>query len=250
MRFDVTGLLDLPEIDEGSDLPEMVADAVEALAPDADAVCVASTVVAKHEGRVRELTSYDPGPEAQELARVDDELTPRFAEAVLRETDELLLAEPFLLSVTHIGHVAPNAGIDRSNVAGDDRIVLLPEDPHASAARLADAVGLPVIVTDTCGRPFRCGQTGVAVGWHGLSPIRDWRGDADRHGHELEATEEAVADELAGAANVAMGEAGGGVPAVAIGGVQDVLTDCGGETLFRPDEDDVVRAALRAWSGD
>lgn len=243
--YTVKGIGGLPDITADTDLAAAIGDAVATQAADADLVCVASTVVAKSEGRVRDIASYDPGDEARALGGRDEDLTPGFAEAVLQESTELLLREPFLLAVTPHGHVAPNAGIDRSNVAGDDRIVLLPEAPHASARRLAEAVDAAVAVTDTCGRPFRCGQTGVAIGWHGLRPIRDWRGDTGRHGHELEATEQAVADELAGAANLAMGEAGGGVPAAAITGVGEVLAACEGRTLFRPEEDDVVRAALR-----
>lgn len=245
--FEVAGIAGLPDVTVETDLAAALQDAVAVQAPDADVVCVASTVVAKSEGRTRRLVSYEPSEEAEALAAADPELSPRFAEAVLRESTELLLRDPFLLAVTPHGHVAPNAGVDRSNVAGEDVIVLFPEEPDESARRLSDAVGVPVIVTDTCGRPFRCGQTGVAVGWHGLAPIRDWRGTEGRHGHELEATEEAVADELAGAANLAMGEAGGGVPAAAVRGVRDVLDRCTGETLFRPEDDDVVRDALRQY---
>ncbi len=229
----------IPELSEGDDLTAYLPD-------DADLVAVASTAVSKVEGRVRSLDSFEPSNRAQELAaKVDGD--PRFVQAVLNESEELLIEEPFLLAVTRSGHVAPNAGIDRSNVEGDDAVLLLPRSPSESAARLAEAVDTPVIVTDTCGRPFRRGQTGVALGWSGMDAIRDWRGEEGLHGHELEATEEAVVDEIAAYANLHMGEGGGGTPAVGFYGVEPLVRHAEDDVLHRPKEDDIVRAALRGF---
>ncbi|PSQ41248.1 coenzyme F420-0:L-glutamate ligase [Halobacteriales archaeon QS_9_68_42] len=182
--------------------------------------------------------------------REDDVLSkdPRFAQAVLEESEELLTEAPFLLAVTRFGHVTVNAGIDRSNVPGAD-LLLLPEDPTASAQRLSETLGVPVVVTDTSGRPFRYGQRGVAVGWHGLPAARDWRGESDRDGRELGVTVQAVVDELAATANLVAGEGDGGTPAVVVRDWAFGDHD-GNDDLFRADADDIVREALREWSWD
>ncbi|GAB7090474.1 coenzyme F420-0:L-glutamate ligase [Halorubrum luteum] len=240
---------DLPEIREGDDLAAMIDDRVD-LRPD-DIVCVASTVVSKAEGRVFDLEEFPPSPRATEIADrlaalTDEEKDPRFAQAVLEESTELLLEAPFLLTATRFGHVGVNAGIDRSNVPDGD-LLLLPKRPSDSAARLRD--GLPVdrvVVTDTCGRPFRHGQRGVAIGWAGLPASRDWRGERDRDGRELGVTVQNVIDEIASAANLVAGEGDGGTPVVV---VRDwTFGDHGGsDNHFREVEGDFVRQALREW---
>ena len=240
---------DLPEIREGDDLAALVEERVDLEA--GDVLCVASTVVSKAEGRKADLADFPAGDRARSIAErleavTGDEKDPRFAQAVLDESEELLTEAPFLLVVTRFGHVTVNAGIDRSNVPGAD-LLLLPEDPSASARRLSETLGVPVVVTDTSGRPFRYGQRGVAVGWHGVPASRDWRGEADREGREMEATVQSVVDELAAAANLVAGEGDGGTPAV-------VIRDWafgdheGSDNLFRSEEDDLVRRALREWT--
>jgi coenzyme F420-0:L-glutamate ligase/coenzyme F420-1:gamma-L-glutamate ligase len=239
----------LPEIREGDDLADLIAEQVD-LRPD-DVVCVASTVVSKAEGRTADLADFPPSDRAREIAArvgeiAGEEKDPRFAQAVLEESAELLLEAPILLAVTHFGHVTVNAGIDRSNVPDAD-LLRLPEEPGASAAALSEALDRPVIVTDTSGRPFRVGQRGVAIGWAGLPAARDWRGEHDRDGRELDVTVQAVVDELAAAANLVTGEGGGGTPVAVVGGFE-FGDHAGDDRLFRPDEDDLVRAALREWS--
>ncbi|MEF8913749.1 coenzyme F420-0:L-glutamate ligase [Natronomonas sp.] len=239
----------LPEIREGDDLAALVADAVEFA--EGDVLCIASTVVSKAEGRKADLADFEASDRAEAIAdRIEaitgDEKDPRFAQAVLDESEELLTEAPFLLAVTHFGHITVNAGIDRSNVPGAD-LLLLPEDPSESARRLSEELGVPVIVTDTSGRPFRYGQRGVAVGWHGIPASRDWRGEADRDGRELGVTVQAVVDELAATANLVAGEGGGGTPAVVIRDWEFGDHD-GSQNLFRTEEDDIVREALRDWS--
>jgi coenzyme F420-0:L-glutamate ligase/coenzyme F420-1:gamma-L-glutamate ligase len=241
----------IPEVRPGDDVGAMVAERVD-LEP-GDVVCVASTVVSKAEDRGADLSSFPPTERAERIARrisaiAGEEKDPRFAQAVLEESVELLLEAPILLAVTRFGHITVNAGIDRSNVPGWD-LLLLPEDPTASAQALHDTLGTPVIVTDTSGRPFRHGQRGVAVGWAGMPAARDWRGEHDREGRELDVTVQAVVDELAGAANLVTGEGDGGTP-VAVVRDWEFGDHAGSDQLFRESERDLIRQALRAWSYD
>ncbi len=240
---------DLPEVKPGDDLAALVGERVD-LAPD-DVVCVASTVVSKAEGRVETLDDFPAGPRAREIAARLEALTgeekdPRFAQAVLEESTELLMEAPFLLTETRFGHVSVNAGIDRSNVPGGD-LLLLPKRPSASAERLREGLDADrVVVTDTCGRPFRHGQRGVAIGWAGLPASRDWRGERDRDGRELTATVESVVDELAAASNLISGEGAGGTPVTVVRDF-DFGNHAGSDELFRDVESDFVRQALREW---
>lgn len=227
-------------IQEGDDLASLV----RSLFPlsDGDLLCLASTVVAKAEGRLRSLDEYQPWPTAIEIAQ-DLGKDPRFVQAVLDESEDLLLKRPFLLVQTGFGHICVNAGIDQSNV-GEGKILLLPRDPMLSAERIRRGLGCDcqVIITDTCGRPFRCGVAGVAIGWSGIGALRDWRGKKDLHGRKLEITMEAIVDEIAGMANLLMGEAGGGTPAVVFRGLR--CPGSGGQ-LFRPRRLDVIRGRLK-----
>ncbi len=231
----------LPIIKEGDDLAFLVKSLFDL--QDGDVLCIASTIVAKSEGRFRRLEDYEPESlSAIEIAKVIGK-DPRFVQAVLDESEEVLLEKPFLLVATKFGHIGVNAGIDQSNVGGG-QILLLPKDPSASAEGIRKRLGkdCAVIITDTCGRPFRCGVTGVAVGWAGIAALRDWRGKADMHGRELEITLEAIVDEIASAANMLMGEAGDGTPAVVFRGLKYPSS---GGSVFMPQEKDVIRPRLK-----
>jgi coenzyme F420-0:L-glutamate ligase/coenzyme F420-1:gamma-L-glutamate ligase len=241
----------IPEVTPGDDLGAVVAERADLR--DGDVVCVSHTVVSKAEGRTADLDDYDPGERARAIAdRIGDlageAKDPRFAQAVVEESDRLLTTEPLMLAVTRFGHVAVNAGIDRSNVPDTD-LLLLPADPTASARRLQEALGVPVVVTDTSGRPFRYGQRGVAVGWAGHPAARDWRGERDRDGRELGVTVEAVVDELAAAANLLTGEGDDGLPVVVVRGF-DFGDHEGSDALFRDPADDYVQDALQQWTYD
>jgi coenzyme F420-0:L-glutamate ligase/coenzyme F420-1:gamma-L-glutamate ligase len=241
---------DLPEIREGDDLAAMIDGRVD-LRED-DVVVVASTVVSKAEGRTFDLAEFPAGPRANELADrlaeiSGEERDPRFAQAVVEESTELIMEAPFLLTATRFGHIGVNAGIDRSNVADGD-LLLLPERPSDSAERIREGLAADrVVVSDTCGRPFRHGQRGVAIGWAGLPAARDWRGERDRDGREMGVTVQNVIDELASAANLVAGEGAGGTPVVV---VRDwAFGDHeGSDSHFRDVEGDFVRQALRDWS--
>jgi len=231
----------LPIIKQGDDIASLVKSLFDF--QDGDVLCLASTIVAKSEGRFRELDDYHPCDRASAISR-NTGRDPRFVQAVLDESADVLLDEPFLLVRTRFGHVGVNAGIDQSNV-GSDRILLLPEYPAESAKRLRARLGkdCAVIITDTCGRPFRSGVAGVAIGWAGIAALRDWRGVRDLHGKVLEITLEAVVDEIAAMANLLMGEAGDGTPAVVFRGLK--YPRSGEESVFMPDEKDVIRPHLK-----
>jgi len=231
----------LPVIREGDDLPALIESLFEL--QNGDVLCIASTVVAKSEGRFRELNDYEPSARAKEIAKALGK-DARFVQAVLDESVEVLLDWPFLLVVTKFGHIGVNAGIDQSNVGGD-RILLLPENPSASAELIRNRLSkdCAVIITDTSGRPFRCGVAGVAVGWSGIGALRDWRGERDLHGRPLEITLEAVVDEIAGMANMLMGEAGDGTPAAVFRGLKYPKS---GGMLFMPKSQDVIRRRLKS----
>lgn len=241
---------DMPEVRPDDDIASLVDDRID-LDP-TDIVVIASTIVSKAEDRRATLAAYQPSERAREIADrigsiVGESKDPRFAQAVIEESTEIIIDSPFLLTRTRFGHIGVNAGIDRSNT-GDAELLLLPENPSTSAQRIRTGLAgrNPVIVSDTCGRPFRHGQVGVAIGWAGMPASRDWRGEYDRDGHELEVTVESIVDELAAAANLVAGEGAGGNPVIVVRGFS-VDDDRGSDELFRDAETDFVRAALRDW---
>tara|TARA_A100001037_G_scaffold299444_1_gene325056 strand:- start:8183 stop:8935 length:753 start_codon:yes stop_codon:yes gene_type:complete len=241
----------IPEIQPGDNIPHHVEKNIELI--EGDVILIASTIVSKSEGRAANLSDFSPSPRANSIASSLESLTgkpkdPRFAQAVLDESSEILLDKPFLLCKTHFGHICVNAGIDRSNTGSHD-LLLLPINPSNSALELKKqfSPNVSVIITDTCGRPFRYGQVGVAIGWAGISAHRDWRGTYDLQGYELEVTLECIVDELASAANLLMGEGNGGTPVVVIRG-WEFGPFPENIDLFRKPEDDVIRKTLRRWN--
>jgi coenzyme F420-0:L-glutamate ligase/coenzyme F420-1:gamma-L-glutamate ligase len=239
----------VPEVGPGDDLGALLAEALPADAGDADILVVASKVVAKAEGRVRRLADIEPGDRARGLA-ADHDKDPRMVELILSESSELLRAERgVLITETRHGYVCANAGIDASNLPGDDAVVLLPEDPDASArrlrARIAEIRGVRpgILVTDSFGRAWRMGQTDVAIGAAGVSVLEDWRGRRDAHGRELTATVQAAADALAGAADLARAK-DAGEPAVLVRGLARLVAPDdgpGAAALRRPRDEDLFR---------
>ena len=208
----------MPEVGEGDALGELVAE--RARVGPGDVLVVSQKVVSKAEGRVRRLASVIPGAEARKLAAVLGK-EPALVQLILDESAEVLRAERGILIVeTHRGFVCANAGIDASNLPDQDTVCLLPEDPDASARRirseLVHAVG--VVISDSFGRAWRLGQSEVAIGCAGLQPLDDWRGRADAYGKELQATQIAVADEAAAAADLVRGK-DSQIPAVILRGL-------------------------------
>jgi coenzyme F420-0:L-glutamate ligase/coenzyme F420-1:gamma-L-glutamate ligase len=212
----------LPEIREGDDLTAMIVELIE-LADD-DVLVIAQKAVSKAEGRVIRINSLEASEHAIELA--GDERDPREVEAVLREAKRIVRERgPLVIAETVHGFICASAGVDHSNAPEPGTLVLLPVDPDASArqarARVLELTGrtVGVVITDSFGRPFRQGTTDVAIGVAGIPPIIDLRGTTDRIGYELRSSRVAIADEIAGAADLARGKAEG-VPAVVVRGLQ------------------------------
>jgi coenzyme F420-0:L-glutamate ligase/coenzyme F420-1:gamma-L-glutamate ligase len=240
----VIALAGLPELEEGDDLGALLAGAcarVGGLEP-GDVVVVAQKAVSKVEGRVVGLAGVEPSPRAVELA--GDEGDPRQVEVILRESAEVVRSRPpLVIARTRHGFVCASAGVDASNAKGPGTVILLPLDPDASAAalrtRLGELTGVApgVIVSDSFGRAWRQGTTDVALGVAGLAPIRDLRGSRDAIGYELRSTMIAVADEIAGAAELVMGKRSQ-VPAAIVRGA-DVPGDGSARELVMPRERDM-----------
>ncbi|MBO0703327.1 MAG: coenzyme F420-0:L-glutamate ligase [Candidatus Dormibacteraeota bacterium] len=234
----------LPEVRRGDDLAALIAGRFSL--ETGDVLVVAQKVVSKAEGRLRRLAEISPGERARKLASGLD-ADPRFVQAVLDESVRVVRSERVLIVETRQGYVCANAGIDHSNVTGDEgEVLLLPEDCDRSAASLREALaarGAPavgVIVADTFGRAWRTGIVNVALGVAGLAPLIDYRGRPDDHGRILQATVVAVADELAAAAELVMGKVSR-VPAVVVRGWSTGAPLGTGRDLIRPAEQDLFR---------
>jgi len=231
----------VPEIGAGDDLAALIAARAELR--DGDVVVVAQKAVSKAERRVVRLGDVEPSGRARELAGDED---PRRIEVILRESARLVRTRPpLLIAETHHGFVCASAGVDASNAPEPDSVVLLPVDPDASAERLRSrlrelaGVEVGVIVSDSFGRPFRQGTTDVALGAAGIEALRDLRGTRDGAGYELRSTQIAVADEIAGAAQLVMGKAEG-VPVAVVRGA-DVAGGGRGADLLMPRDRDLFR---------
>ncbi|HTY15064.1 MAG TPA: coenzyme F420-0:L-glutamate ligase [Methanoregulaceae archaeon] len=240
----VMGIRGLPLIQKGDDLTGMLCERF-AFA-EGDILVIASSVYSKAKGYSASLSGITPGARATGIATRTGE-DPRFIQAVLDASSDILLEYPFVLSELPFGHIGVRAGVDQSNIE-DGMIIYLPPDPMEAASdvrkEILEKTGVPVgvIITDTCGRSFRRGQTGNAIGWSGMTAIRDFRGDTDLFGHVLKITEEAVVDEIAGFGNFVMGESNNGVPAV-------VFRNChpwsGHDDLYFRQDEDIIRKCMK-----
>jgi coenzyme F420-0:L-glutamate ligase/coenzyme F420-1:gamma-L-glutamate ligase len=246
----VIALQGLPEVVPGQELGALLAPRLRVLDPPLarfDVLVVAQKIVSKAEGRFLELGSLQPSARAQELARVTGK-DPRLVEAILSDSSEVLRARTGVIVARHrLGYVMAQAGVDRSNVGGTDRVLLLPEAPDESAARLRAAlahllgVAPGVIVSDSFGRPWRLGTINVALGAAGVPALWNRRGEHDRNGRPLETTEVAWADAVAAAAGLAMGEGAEGTPCVLVRGLSWSAPELPAQRLLRPIEDDLFR---------
>jgi coenzyme F420-0:L-glutamate ligase/coenzyme F420-1:gamma-L-glutamate ligase len=236
-----TPLGGIPEVRPGDDLAALIAASGEIGA--GDVLVVAHKVVSKAEGRVRSLAGVEPGAEARRIAEGQG-TDPRLLQVVLDESVRVVRESVrVVICETRHGFVCANAGVDRSNTGAADEVVLLPEDPDASARALRAALpGKPaVVVADSFGRPWRLGQTDVALGAAGLAPLDDWRGRADSAGRALEATEIAVADAVAAAADLARAK-DSREPVVLVRGLERFVTagdGPGAAALRRPRDEDL-----------
>jgi coenzyme F420-0:L-glutamate ligase / coenzyme F420-1:gamma-L-glutamate ligase len=228
----------MPEVEEGADLGALVARAAQL--EDGDVVVVAQKIVSKSEGRVLGLADVEPSELARRLAADGD---PRQLEAILREAVRIVRTRPpLVIAETRHGFVCASAGVDASNAPAPGMLVLLPLDPDASAGRLRDRLfeltghSVGVVVSDSFGRPWRQGTTDVAIGAAGIRTLIDLRGRRDRVGYELHATAIAVADEIAGAAELVMGKTEG-IPGAIVRGLDLAGEGTARELLMPPDRD-------------
>ncbi len=230
MTITIRPVTGLPEIRAGDDLASMLAVALEPLAPkNGDVLVVTQKIVSKAEGAFR--------PAADEAAY--RQIVEEEAKAILRRRG------PLAITLTKHGFICANSGVDRSNVEGE-QVVLLPADPDRSAHRIRIrverglGVSLAVIITDTFGRAWRRGLVDVAIGVSGMLPILDLRGSVDMHGRVLEVTEVAIADEIAAAAELVTGKASG-VPAALVSGYSYPAGEGRATDLIRPPAEDMFR---------
>lgn len=229
----------LPEVYPGDDLGKILACDFEP----GDVLVVTQKIVSKAEGLFVNLADVVPGEEAlhvAELTRKD----PRLVELVLRESTSIVRAVPHVLITRHhSGCVMANSGIDQSNIGEGqaERVLLFPRDPDGCAARISNAVGVAVVISDSFGRPWRYGVTNIAIGAAGLPSLIDQRGSFDRNGRRMEVTQIALADQIASAAGLAMGEGSEGIPAVIVRGLSWDAPDAPAAALVRPLSEDLFQ---------
>lgn len=251
----LTPLPGFPLIRPGDDLAAAILDSLSRAALtllDGDVLIVAQKVVSKAEGRLVNLNQVVPSPQAEKLG-TESAKDPRVVQLILDESRQVLRTRPGLIVVEHkLGFVCANAGIDVSNVCGEDGepqdwVLLLPQDPDASAQALRDQLQtasgarLGVQIIDSHGRAWRMGTVGVTIGLSGVPAVMDLRGQPDLFGYRLQSTEVGVADELAAGASLMMGQAAEGTPVVHARGFPYPLREATWTELLRPRQQDLFR---------
>jgi coenzyme F420-0:L-glutamate ligase/coenzyme F420-1:gamma-L-glutamate ligase len=251
----LSGLPGIPLIRPGDDLAAVILSSLsfaDLELQDRDVIVIGQKVVSKAEGRLRNLADVRPGDAARRLAE-QTEKDPRLVELVLAESRRVVRTRPGLILVEHrLGFICANAGIDHSNVAGEEKreeawVLLLPEDPDASArrirARLIEATGanVAVLVIDSHGRAWRMGTVGVVIGAAGFPCLVDLRGREDLFGYRLRVTEVGLGDEVAAAASMLMGQAAEGRPVIHVRGLSYPDRDGSLGELLRPADQDLFR---------
>ena len=243
----VLPLAGLPIIQPGDDLPALLAESLTPLRPQAgDILVVTSKIVSKAEGRFVDLRDVEPSDEARRVSTLCSK-DARLVEVILRESVAISRIGSRVLITRHrLGFTSANAGVDHSNTSTDpDIVLLLPLDPDRTAvalqARLEALLGLrlPVIIADSHGRPHRLGTIGVAVGVSGMPAVEDWRGRPDLYGFRLQHTDIGLADMVASAATLLMGQAAELIPAALVRGVSFVARDGRAAEMYRPSEADL-----------
>jgi coenzyme F420-0:L-glutamate ligase/coenzyme F420-1:gamma-L-glutamate ligase len=255
MSLTLTPLPGLPLINPGDDLVSLVLQALDRAnltLVEGDIVVLAQKIVSKAEGQLVDLSQVTPSPRALELA-ASTAKDPRLVEVILGESRQVLRTRPGVIIVEHrLGFVCASAGVDHSNVHGgsgrlEDWVLLLPADPDASAAALrqkleaASGVRLGVLIIDSHGRAWRMGTVGVTIGISGLPGLIDMRGWADLFDFRLQITQVGIADELAAAASLVMGQASEGTPVVHVRGFPYPLREASLAELLRPSQQDLFR---------
>ena len=250
-RVELLAVSGLPRVRAGDDLAALVVDRAHAAGiglRDGDVVVFAQKVVSKAEGRTVDLATVEPSPRAHEVAaRVGKDA--RLVELILGESSRIVREAPDVLIVRHrLGFVMANAGVDQSNVAAageGEQALLLPADPDASAERLRAAfhvlagADVAVLINDSFGRPWRRGAVGTAIGCAGIAALHDLRGRPDLHGRTLRVTEVGIADEIAAAASMLMGQSDEGLPVVVVRGLARTHAATPAAVLVRPAHEDL-----------
>ncbi len=247
MRLEIVTLSSIPEVRRGDDLASLIRQAAAREGGEgknidhSEVLAVAQKIVSKSEGAVVDLREIQPSAFAQSWA-AEWSRDARLIQLILSQSRRIVkMDRGVLIAETLTGLVCANAGVDQSNVEGDDFATVLPNDPDASARRLRTSLGCgAVIITDTFGRPWREGLVDVAIGVAGLDPLDDYRGRTDRHGRKLAGTIIAVADQLAAAAGLLMPKAAG-CPAVLIRGLRWQPAEGSARSLQRKPEQDLFR---------
>jgi coenzyme F420-0:L-glutamate ligase/coenzyme F420-1:gamma-L-glutamate ligase len=251
MTLSVTSLKEIPLIRRDDNLADIVLDSLsktEIELQDNDILVLAQKIISKAEGRLVNLAMVTPSQSALDLAK-KTEKDPRVVELILQESNEIIRTRAGAIIVEHkLGFVCANAGIDHSNVAGIEQyVLLLPEDPDRSAKQLRDAIqqktgkAIGVMIIDSHGRAWRNGTVGLCIGLSGLPALIDERGWKDLFGYTLKITVVGVADELAAAASLMMGQAAEGTPVVHVRGFPYKLTEGSLKELIRPKDQDMFR---------
>jgi len=241
-KVEVIGVTGIPIVKPGDDLPRLIVKAAERQGTpirDGDVIVVSHIIVSRAEGRMVNLREVKPSPFAENVAESLGK-DPRLVEVILRESKSIIrMGRGHLITETRQGFVCANSGVDQSNVPGEDVVALLPEDPDESARRIREGVErltgrrVAVIVSDTHGRPLREGEINVAIGVSGMKPLRDRRGERDLFGYILRVKRTAVADEIASAAELVIGQADEGIPVAIVRGYE-----------FEPSEDATAKELI------
>lgn len=241
----------LPLIKKGQNIAELITNAAKKQGTpiqEKDIIVITHVFVSKAEGSIINLDAVEPSDGAKEIAK-KTEKDPAMVEVVLRETKEIIRIGPnSIITETKNGVICANAGVDRSNVAGNQNVVTLPKNSNQSAQNIRENIkrlcgcDVAVIISDTHGRPFRMGEINVAIGVAGIKPIRDRRGEKDLFGYVLRVKQTAIADELASAAELVIGQANEGIPAAIIRGYKYASSEnVSAAELIRPKEKDLFR---------
>lgn len=255
-EFKAIALEGFPLIKPGDNIAKIITETAKQNGleiEDGDIIVIAQKIFSKAEGRIVNLKEVVPSEDAREIARITGK-SPKFVELVLREAKEVIKASSEILLVEDVrGLVCINAGIDKSNIEGESNFALLPEDPDASAEKCRKEIrkltgkDVAIIICDTYSRPFRRGQVNFAIGLAGIRPFKDYRGKRDLYGYILKVKNVAVADEIAAAAELLMGQAEEATPVVIFKGLKDIVEFCekssAKELKIRKDED-LFREAL------
>jgi coenzyme F420-0:L-glutamate ligase/coenzyme F420-1:gamma-L-glutamate ligase len=249
LEIKIIGIKGIPEVQLGDDLANLIINSAKNQGikiMDKDILVVTHKIVSKVEGRLIDLRKVEPSDFASKISKRRKK-DPRMVEVILREAKRIVRMERgVIIAETRHGFVCANAGVDKSNVKGEDTVSLLPIDPDKSAKQIRGeikrrlSVDVAVIISDTFGRPWREGQTNIAIGVAGLEPILDYRGEKDSYDYMLKVTAIAIADELASAAELVMGKVGM-VPVAIVRSYPYVKSEGSIKSLIRPRARDLFR---------